>query len=388
MTNPIRLLIIIFCASLSFTLHAQNEDSKYLIGAVPELNGKVIFTKEFSIPGMEQNEIYECLLQWLNERLKQNNNNSRIVYSNKEKGQIVGTGDEWIVFSSSALSLDRTRILYQPAITCLPAKCIIEISKIRFIYREGEEKYTAEEWIVDQYALNKSKTKLVRGLAKWRRKTVDFIDELFLEAAEALSTTTTPNKQNGAKISRNTLKEQDKVIKSFANSGPTVITPKKEIITKDINPQQIVIQEQEINNNTSTESIEDVPLTSLPTATDNQPLQYKEIAPEQLKTDAIQANTGKLVIVIGDGPFNMTTMTANSGGTLGKINGKAVVFCILSPEQPYEQLEKAESYIVRFYPNGANEPSLILECKKHPAPTAEKNMPRTYVGEITKAICK
>ena len=45
--------------------------------------------------------------------------------------------------------------------------------KIRFNYREGKEKYTAEEWITDKYALNKSQTKLVRGLAKWRRKTVD-----------------------------------------------------------------------------------------------------------------------------------------------------------------------------------------------------------------------
>ena len=38
--------------------------------------------------------------------------------------------------------------------------------------------------------MNKAKTKLVRGLAKWRRKTVDFVDDLCLGAAEALSATT------------------------------------------------------------------------------------------------------------------------------------------------------------------------------------------------------
>lgn len=56
--------------------------------------------------------------------------------------------------------------------------------KIRFTYRETE-KYKAEEWITDEYALNKAKTKLVRGLAKWRRKTVDFADDIFMDVAVA-----------------------------------------------------------------------------------------------------------------------------------------------------------------------------------------------------------
>ena len=37
----------------------------------------------------------------------------------------------------------------------------------------------------DKYALNKTKTKLVRGLAKWRRKTVDFADDIFMDVAVA-----------------------------------------------------------------------------------------------------------------------------------------------------------------------------------------------------------
>ena len=139
---------------------------------------------------MSQDEIYERLLGWMDARLKENENTSRVVFSDKEKGQIVGIGDEWIVFSSTALSLDRTKILYQLTVTCQPEKSVLEVEKIRFNYREGKEKYTAEEWIVDKYALNKAKTKLVRGLAKWRRKTVDFVDDLCLGAAEALSATT------------------------------------------------------------------------------------------------------------------------------------------------------------------------------------------------------
>lgn len=95
----------------------------------------------------------------------------------KDQGVIAATGEEWLVFSSTALSLDRTWLTYQITVNCQPQKCTMEIEKIRYTYRE-KEKYTAEEWITDKFALNKTKTKLVRGLAKWRRKTVDFADNL------------------------------------------------------------------------------------------------------------------------------------------------------------------------------------------------------------------
>ena len=179
MKNLTHLLFVLLCICLPVAVHAQkdkdkdDDDSKYLAGAVPEVDGKVVFTKEFSIPGMSQEEIFNRMQKWMEARLKKNENNSRVVYTNPEEGQIVGTGEEWIVFSSSALSLDRTKILYQLSVVCAPEKCTMEVEKIRFNYREGKEKYTAEEWIVDKYALNKAQTKLVRGLAKWRRKTVN-----------------------------------------------------------------------------------------------------------------------------------------------------------------------------------------------------------------------
>ena len=137
MKNLTQLLFTLFCLCLPAMLQAQDkDDSKYLAGAVPEVDGKVVFTKEFSIPGMSQDEIYERLLGWMDARLKENENTSRVVFSDKEKGQIVGIGDEWIVFSSTALSLDRTKILYQLTVTCQPEKSVLEVEKIRFNYRE------------------------------------------------------------------------------------------------------------------------------------------------------------------------------------------------------------------------------------------------------------
>ncbi|ADV43811.1 DUF4468 domain-containing protein [Bacteroides helcogenes] len=367
MRNFAQLLFTLFCFCLPAILNAQDkDDSKYLAGAVPEVDGKVVFTKEFSIPGMSQDEIFDRMSNWMDARLKKNGNNSRIVLANKEKGQIVGIGDEWIVFSSSALSLDRTKIFYQLIVTCQPEKCTFGVEKIRFNYREGKEKYTAEEWITDKYAMNKSQTKLVRGLAKWRRKTVDFVDDLCSGVAESLSAA------DGAQEK----KEEKKEEKSVANTGPMIIMPKKQVIPATPSAPQTSV--------TPAESATQPAATSA----SGQASDYKEIAPSQLQADAIQTGAGRLVIVIGEDPFNMTMMTANSGGSLGKVNGKPVIFSILSPDQPYEQVEKAKNYIIRFYPMGKTEPTVILECKKLPSPATMEGMPRTYIGEILKAMIK
>ena len=159
MKNLTQIIFAFFCFCLPTLMQAQkDDDSRYLVGAVPEIDGKVVFTQEFNIPGMSQDEIYNRVLTWMETDLKKNENNSRVVYSNPDKGQIVGIGEEWIVFKSTALSLDRTEIQYQLTATCQPEKCILEIGKIRYEYREGEEKYTAEEWITENELRESSKT--------------------------------------------------------------------------------------------------------------------------------------------------------------------------------------------------------------------------------------
>ena len=367
MNKLTQILLVFFVACLPLTMMADNnkddDDSRYLAGAVPVVDGKVVFSKEFSIPGMSQDKIYERMLKWMTNMLKENKNNSRVVYADKATGSIAGVGEQWIVFSSSALSLDRTWINYQITVNCQPSKCIMEIEKIRYTYRETE-KYTAEEWITDKYALNKTQTKLVRGLAKWRRKTVDFADSLFKSAAQALG-------EN----------ETAQAPKPVEKKKPAVVTA----------PGIVVIGAEKKEAEPARQAATVTPATPVTPVTPVAPATmpgYKEVAPAQIPANAIRMGAGKLVIAIGTDAFNMTMMTANAGGSLGKISGKPVVFSILSPDQPYEALEKADTYSVRFYPTGQNVPSVILECKKMPAPAAMEGQPRTYVGEIIKAYIK
>ncbi|MBR6432949.1 MAG: DUF4468 domain-containing protein, partial [Bacteroides sp.] len=167
MKNLTHILLMLFSFSLPALLHAQNrDDSKYLAGAVPEADGKVLFSKEFSISGMSQDEIYERMAHWMDERLKKNENNSRILFTDKTRGQIVGTGEEWIVFSSSALSLDRTKVSYQLTVTCRPEKCVFEMGKIK----EPEEmlsrlqKLAKEQEISFVHGSGKRKSQLQRDI--------------------------------------------------------------------------------------------------------------------------------------------------------------------------------------------------------------------------------
>ena len=176
-------LFLLFIPSL---LIAQ-EDQKYLAGAVPEDGGKVIFTKEISMPSLSKDQMYDIMYNWAEKFFSEEGR--RLVYSDKDKGDIAAVGEEYLVFQSTALSLDRTMMDYRVTIECENNAATIKLAGIRYeynvSYQREPEKYTAEEWITDKYALNKKKDKLNRGNGKFRRKTVDFAEAMFQSADAA-----------------------------------------------------------------------------------------------------------------------------------------------------------------------------------------------------------
>lgn len=176
------LLFLLFIPSL---LMAQ-VNQKYLAGAVPEEGGKVVFTKEISMPSLSQDQIYDVMHLWAEKFFSEEGR--RLVYSDKEKGDIAAVGEEYIAFQSTALSLDRALMNYRVTIECENSTAKIKMNGIRYeynvSYQRNPEKYTAEEWITDKYALNKKQDKLNRGNGKFRSKTIDFASAMF-ESAKA-----------------------------------------------------------------------------------------------------------------------------------------------------------------------------------------------------------
>jgi len=111
------------------------------------------------------------------------------VIADAEKKQLIGSYQEWMVFKSTALVLDRTRFLYHLIGECSDGEVKLSLTRIVYIYDEERDPQTivAEDWITDQYGLNKKQTKLARVSGKFRRKTIDRKDFIFEKLNQSLT---------------------------------------------------------------------------------------------------------------------------------------------------------------------------------------------------------
>lgn len=212
-----KLLKYILTLSILFgglaTSFAQQDD-KYLAGAVPEVDNRVVFAEVIHLPGASKSAIFDQAERWIEGRY--NSKVSRVVYKDFDSGMLVAFGSDTIVFKSSFISLDQTIMTYQLKVHVKDAECSIEMEKINYAYGESE-KFTAEEMISDKNALNKSKTKIVRGLMKWRTKTIDHVDELFNSLTTSLAT----------------LAPQKEQVSSVQTQVTTVVTESKQVVKKE-----------------------------------------------------------------------------------------------------------------------------------------------------------
>jgi len=169
---------------------ATNPDQKYLAGAVPEVDGKVLFHTVIDAPGKSAAQVAEIVRSYMTKMTTEPNQleQSRIVVDDSTKHEIVGTYQEWLVFKSTALVLDRTRLMYNLIANCEDGKLDLTMTRIYYLYEEERDPQTfkAEDWITDKEGLNKKKTKLSRVSGKFRRKTIDRKDYLFNKFAELL----------------------------------------------------------------------------------------------------------------------------------------------------------------------------------------------------------
>jgi colicin import membrane protein len=159
-----------------------NPDEKYLRGAVPMENGKVVFRKVMEAPGKTAFQIYNIIGQFLQDETREENQlNSHFVKADTTDYELGASYEEWLVFHSNALVLDRTRFYYVLRAHCQDGKAEIEMSHIKYLYEEERNpiRYKAEDCITDEEAVNKKNTKLQPIVGKFRRKTIDRKDYLF-----------------------------------------------------------------------------------------------------------------------------------------------------------------------------------------------------------------
>ena len=159
-----------------------NPDQKYLRGAVPLVDGKVVFSKTIEAPGKSAAQIYDILLKYMQKMTKEKNQiNSLVALTDSDKHMIAGRYEEWLVFKSVALWTDKTRLYYVLEVECQDGKADINFCRVHYLYDEYRkpQRMTAEELIVDKEAVNKKNTRLLPISGKFRRKTIDRKDFLF-----------------------------------------------------------------------------------------------------------------------------------------------------------------------------------------------------------------
>jgi len=160
-----------------------NKDEKYLRGAVPIVDGDVQWTLDVDVPGKSAQDIYDKMFKTLTDLTKSEGQleGSAVTLVNKQDHIVVANVREWLLFSSSLLSLDRTKFNYTLIARCSDGHLNMTMNRISYKYDEERtnQVYKAEEWISDDAAVNKKNTKLYRGSAKFRRKTIDRKDQIF-----------------------------------------------------------------------------------------------------------------------------------------------------------------------------------------------------------------
>ena len=96
----------------------DDKNPKYLLGAVPEVDGVVTFQKNFSVTDKNEQQIYDVMLTYIKNSLIGNaiqfpkSEYTRIISEEKENGTIVARVDEYMTFYKAFFSLDRTRFRY------------------------------------------------------------------------------------------------------------------------------------------------------------------------------------------------------------------------------------------------------------------------------------
>ena len=160
----------------------ENPDQKYLLGAVPVVDGKVVFNKTIEAPGKSASQIYGIMKQYMEKMTTESNQiHSQLIVADDSKHELGGSYEEWLVFKKTLLQLDQTRFLYVLEANCSDGKADVTLSRIRYLYDENRtpQHLKAEEWITDKEAVNKKGTKLLPISGKFRRKTIDRKDFLF-----------------------------------------------------------------------------------------------------------------------------------------------------------------------------------------------------------------
>lgn len=170
-------------------------EAKYLAGAVPEVDGKVVFTLDKDVPGMSADQIYDKVRTVMENIIAQPNQIkevSKIAIDDKASRTLGARISEWLVFKKKAFNLDQTVFNYSLIAKVSDGHLHLTMERMGYQYEmerpdtQGMET-KAEDWITDKWGLNKKGSKLAKYSGKFRSKTIDRKDSIFQRVCQVLN---------------------------------------------------------------------------------------------------------------------------------------------------------------------------------------------------------
>ena len=351
------LLVLLLIPAL---LHAQSD--KYMAGAVPEVDGKVVFTRELNVSGFSGEQIYNALLDWSHKTFTENS--SRILYTDAQRGVIAAQGEE-VMIIKIGLFPGKVKAMYMLTINSSDGKCTLTTSRIRYknnpSSKDGEEIITAEEYITDKYALNKTKTKIFRGTGDYRSNTIDIVDRIAAEAQNAVySYNNVAQQPVYAQAVQQPVPQQSvqQTQQTQLQQQPEQTQPQQQ--TQQTQPQKAVAAKIDAPADFSTEGMKSISPVEIP---------------ENIRN--LVAEKGLYITSVGGRKLN----NAIAGkGALDISSGKASsMFSLTSnTDNILFLMEMTDSYTLVLLGEN-NKPALEIKCKKG------QQFDKTFVGEIVEA---
>lgn len=322
-----RALLVVLSLMVGIAAISQDNGGmeKYLKeGAVPSVGGKVVFSDSVAIiQGYSAQQVNSIVRTWIDGYLKGNKGPKNKVVVDKD-GRIDAIAQTDIVFTDNSFSYDKASMNFVLSLNSTADKCSIAISRITYNYNDGDgmELIVAEDYITDDNAVNKKRTRLYPITGKFRRKTIDTVEDIFSSFRDAMKFY---SKEGMAQIVR---------------SAPHVMSVKKQPVQAQAVPQ----------------AAHQTAPQPKPQADQVQPVQgagidgFRKISPEELSGNIIKMISEDWMLITAGNSEKANMMTASWGG-VGVLYNKPVAICFINPARyTYSIMENSDTYTLTFYP--------------------------------------
>ena len=160
-------------------------DSTYLAGKVPvTAEGVVCFEHTFTSKTKDSQQIIDILKEKALQKAEETKDLDISRILSESKDTLIATICEPLYFKRKKWEADSTLLQYQYFVTKDNNSATLRIWFLSYCYEQEREfgfNYKAEEWITDEYALSKDGLSLLKQPGKFRRKTIDYVHQLFDE---------------------------------------------------------------------------------------------------------------------------------------------------------------------------------------------------------------